>query len=119
MSDPVQSTPDLDPEVEARLVELAAKHNVPREKVHQLTAGKFVIVVREPARMVWRRFIESVSADPKNRPTALETMVRDCLLDPDRKAFEAMLDDKPALGMIFGGEVADLAGDGLVAAKNG
>jgi hypothetical protein len=58
-----------------------------------------------------------VQAD--RRIDAVETLVRDCLLEPSAKEFEEMLEAFPALGMVFGDAVADLAGAALSVEKNG
>jgi hypothetical protein len=96
------------------LEELKQKHGT----VVVLEAGDYTVVVRKPTRAHWRRFREYAS-DPAKRPICAETLFRDCVVYPDAKALEAMLEDKPALAELFGGEVADIAGAGLEVRKNG
>jgi hypothetical protein len=107
-------TNKIDPQV---LADLKAKHG--EDSVHPLTTtdGKYTIVVRRPGRAQWKRFRHMI-ADPAKRADALETLVRDCMLYPDRQAFEAMLEERPALAEVFGDEVGELAGSGLEVEKN-
>lgn len=103
--------------IEAKKDEIAAKHDIPRKKVHRFAAGGAEVFFRSPTRAAWKRFGQS-SALPAQRMEALEVLAIDCLLDPDHKAFAALLEDKPALGMVFGDELVGLAGAAEVVEKN-
>lgn len=87
------------------------------DKVHHLKAGEYEILVRSPGRAQWRRFMQT-SAVPERRADAIEMLARDCLLEPSAKDFDALLEERPALGLIFGEEVANIAGIGLAVEKN-
>lgn len=86
-----------------------------KEKVHLLRAGKdgqYEVLVRDPSRPAFRRFL-ATSGFPDRRGDALEQLVRDCLLEPEPKALESMLDERPALGGVFGEKLCEFAGIGL------
>jgi hypothetical protein len=100
----------IDPAV---IEEQKAKHGT----VHLLKAGEHEVIVKRPSRPAWRKF-RTLAAEPSKRPDALEGLLRDCLVYPDQKALEAMLEQAPALSELFGNEVMDIAGAGLEVEKN-
>lgn len=69
------------------------------------------IVVRLPTRAEWARF-QSQLGDDKRISKAMEQFVRDCLVYPDKPAFEAMLDARPGLASTWGKTLGEKAGAG-------
>ena len=100
---------DIDPSI---IDELKAKHG----ELHQLSSEHYTVIVRKPSRPIWRKFTDAI-VDERRRVDAIERLFLDCVVYPDGSAVNAMLDAKPALAQIFGGEVADLARDGEVEKK--
>jgi len=57
--------------------------------------------------------------NPQQRPKAMESMVRTCLIFPDRDAFQAVVEQKPLLIEKWADKLADAAGaDEEVEVKN-
>lgn len=67
------------------------------------------IFVNRPGRKEWKRFVQAVEV-PGKRMDALEQLVQDCRVFPEKAALDAMLDSRPALGGIFGQRCLTLAG---------
>lgn len=77
--------------------------------IYLLAAAGFEVVVRPPTRQVWRKF-RSLAADPAKRADCVEGLFRDCVVYPELKDVDAMLNQKPALAETFGDECATLGG---------
>ena len=87
------------------VAELKSKHG----EVYLLEHLGEAVVVMRPTRPLVKRF-RSQMADQNKRADALEYLVTDCIVWPDRKAVQAMLDRLPGLVETFGDAVLDLTG---------
>ena len=67
------------------------------------------IVIRRPKRGEYKRFMRSVSSD-RDKSDAIETLVKDCVVHPSLKEFDALLDMLPALCEELGEHVLEMAG---------
>ncbi len=75
------------------------------------------IIVRMPSRQEWARFQAQLD-DAKRVARALEQLVRDCLVHPEKAALEAMFDQRPGLAGSWGKAIGVQAGvDGELKAK--
>jgi hypothetical protein len=99
---------------EKTIKEVREKH----PKAVVLTAGGETVAVIPPTRAIWRRFKLCVT-DERKRADAFEVLLRDCVVHPDAKGLEEILERRPALAETFGDAVAELAGAGLEVEKNG
>jgi hypothetical protein len=78
-------------------------------KLHLLTHENLGLswLFRSPSRPSWKRFRQ---ASEKGDTDGIETLVLDCAILPDRKMFNALLDEYPALAEAIGNTLAVLAG---------
>jgi hypothetical protein len=90
-----------------KLEELRAKHR----ELFQFTQGDVTVVATPPNRHLWKRF-RTQMMDDRRQSDAMENLVRDCVLYPDRAAFEAILERRPGLVEAFGKQLQELAGAG-------
>src|SRR5438876_2914283 len=67
------------------------------------------IVARKPPRAAYKRF-RAMAFDPKKQADAAETLMVDCVVYPSRDAWNALLEQYPALAETFAPEVLKLAG---------
>lgn len=67
------------------------------------------VFVKRPERKEWKRFSQA-SEQPGKRMDALEQLLQDCRVWPDKEGLEKMLNKRPALGTLFGSKCLDLAG---------
>lgn len=75
------------------------------------------IVIKAPPRGEYKRF-RSMLFNDEQKPEALETLAKACLVYPEPAQFQAMLEDRPALAETVGGHAAELAGaEGKIDAK--
>lgn len=84
---------------------LKAEHG----ELTQLTHGPDEVIVRTPNRAQWKRFRAQIGNE-KRRDDALELLLRDCVVHPEKADFDAMLDRRPGLAETFGAQVVELAG---------
>lgn len=75
-----------------------------RIKVVETDLG--VVILKRPHRLVFKRFMDKGSTKSDD----LELLVKPCLLHPDKAAFEAMLEDQPAILQRCAGACGALAG---------
>jgi hypothetical protein len=96
----------IKPEV---LSELASKGI----ELHLLSApgspDNYQVVVRRPNRGEYKRF-RAMQSDEKQKPAAVEALLFDVLVYPERPELNRMLDERPALADVFGAKVLELAG---------
>lgn len=86
---------------------LKAEHG---ENLHQLESSTGeTIIVKSPSRLAYSRFRDA-SFNEKRRKNALSNLVIDCIVWPDTKAWEAMLDARPGLEDTFASDLVELAG---------
>ena len=69
------------------------------------------IVFKRPPRAEWKRF-RSMIFDDAQKPDALETLAKACVLHPSPEEFVRLLAERPALAEKVGGELTGLAGGG-------
>lgn len=69
------------------------------------------VFVNRPSRAAWKRFVKTQD-DSSKRLDALEQLLKDCLVYPDKPGLDAILDSRPALGGLFGARLLELAGAG-------
>lgn len=67
------------------------------------------LVLSSPNRAQYRRFIAS-SMDEKKRLSAVENLVMECVLWPERQRLEQALDARPGLVMAISEKLMELAG---------
>jgi hypothetical protein len=95
------------------LEELKAKHG----EVLCLKAGDSEAVFRRISRVLYKKFTKLIS-DPAKRDEALDQLARDCLIHPEKVAFEEMLAAKPFHAMRFAEALLKDAGAEDEAEKN-
>ena len=78
-------------------------------ELHQLEANGLVVIVRKPSRGEYKRFM-SEGADDRKRVNASENLVRTCVVWPERKVFDQMLEEFPGLAESYGFQVLEMAG---------
>lgn len=100
-------------EVKAKAEEIEARVG---RKVFVYEACERFFFVTRPSRAVWQRFRDAVS-DPDRRSSGTERLVRDCVVDPDPKAFAALLDELPGLPEALAKPISELAGAVAVVEK--
>lgn len=89
-----------------KLAELESLH----EEGHLLTGPEgHQVFVKRPGRKEWKRF-QSGAEQPGKRLDAYEQLLQDCRVYPEKAKLDEMLESRPALGMLFGARVVDLAG---------
>lgn len=93
---------------EAQLAEVRAKH--PTASLHLLEFDDGAIVAKQPTPGEWKRFVTATLADRGQSANALETLVRSCLVWPDPAAFDALIEERPALIQRLGDKLSDIAG---------
>jgi len=81
------------------------------KNVHMLEAREHdvAVLVKKPGRAQYRMFRENI-ADDTRKAHAPENLLLGCLVWPDRKTFEAQLDELPAVGDSLSGDLLKLAG---------
>lgn len=84
---------------------------VKNRKILVLRRDGYEAIFRRPTRDEYRKFKADLSND-EVKPYALEYLVTACCLHPDRAAFNAMLDEAPALSDSFGNDLVKWAGLG-------
>ncbi len=84
---------------------LKAEHG----EVYLVEAGDVGVIVRPPTRAEYRRF-RALAMDEKKRADAVERLARDCVLWPDADGLDELLERRPALTEVVGGELLKLAG---------
>lgn len=100
----------LDPKI---IDELKAQHgsafhiHIPESKYD----GAVDIVVKRPPRAEWKRF-RAMLFDPEQKPNALETLAKVCVIYPDAAAFAELLNERPALAEKIGDQCTEVAGGG-------
>lgn len=66
---------------------------------------------RRPNPAEWHRYrTESVTNDPAVKANAFQTIVIPCCIYPERTAFLAMVQERPGLVELCGGELVEFAG---------
>lgn len=78
-------------------------------EVYLVEVGEAGVIVRPPTRAEYRRF-RALAIDEKKRADAVERLVRDCVLWPDADGLDELLERRPALTEVIGGELLKLAG---------
>jgi hypothetical protein len=69
------------------------------------------IAFRRPNPGEWHRYrSESLTNDPQVKANAFQSIVIPCCVYPDRAAFMAMVQDRPGLVELCGGELVEFAG---------
>lgn len=104
---------------DAEMMALKAQHGNKLLKV-TIPATEFdeetIVVLKRPPRAEYKRFRSMLHDDQK--ADALETLGKSCVVYPDAVAFQAMLDERPALAEVVGGRAAEFAGlEGKAEAK--
>ena len=80
------------------------------EEGHLLTGPEgHQVFVKRPGRKEWKRFQQGAE-QPGKRLDAYEQLLQDCRVFPAKAELDAMLESRPALGMLFGSRCVDLAG---------
>ena len=79
---------------EDQLKELESTH----KRIAHIRAkdGEWEVVFRKPTRAEYKRFRSSIN-DPQNAADAAEQLARQCVVYPTREAFDALLEDWPAI----------------------
>ncbi len=85
-------------------------------EIRQLEKEGYHVIIRPPKRQEWKRF-RTAAADERKRADALEILFRDCCVYPEKEAVEEMLNRRPGLAEVFGGEAMEFAGGGKDAEK--
>jgi hypothetical protein len=67
------------------------------------------VVIRKPTRPEFKRF-KSMAMNPAQQADALEHMIRTIVVYPSRAAFDALLEDYPAIPAAFDAQLAELTG---------
>lgn len=67
------------------------------------------LIVRSPNRAQYKRFVAS-SMDDKKRLSAVENLVTECVVWPDRQRLEQLLEARPGLMMAISEKLMELAG---------
>lgn len=90
---------------------LKQKLNVSRLYQLEAKSGESVLV-RMPTTGDWRRFRSQLHEERK-RVDAPETLLRSCIVHPDKAGFDAMVEEMPGLLDNFAAQLVELAsGDG-------
>lgn len=98
---------------------------IPKEKIEELEATHkriavvrgngdppaWEIVMRKPTRAEYKMFRAQLT-NPAQAPDAQEILVRKCVVYPDAAAFDAMLEDYPAIPEAVGDALRRLIGLG-------
>jgi hypothetical protein len=92
----------IDPSI---IEDLKQKHG----EIHHLSHAGVDVVVKAPGRAEWKRF-RALMADEKRRADSLETLLRDCIVHPDRSELDGILGRRPGLAETFGGKLVEIAG---------
>lgn len=87
----------------------AIKAEHPGHKLRQLSACGVTTIVRSPTEPEWERF-QRDSLEPARRSKAMERLVRDCCVYPDKKGVDEFLARLPGLSITFGDQIAELGG---------
>lgn len=93
--------------MDAEVLEKLKQQN-PRAELFSLRSGADEVVVKSPSLVEWKRF-RTFAADERRRADAVETILRACTVFPAPDQLQAMLERRPALCEIFGGQVVDMA----------
>lgn len=76
------------------------------KKVAVIETAEGAVIVKRPKRPTVAKFTDAGKFDT----SALEALVRPCLVHPDAKGFDSLLEEQPASLTIIAGEVLRLAG---------
>jgi hypothetical protein len=66
------------------------------------------VVLKPPSRAAFKRFVDQDAAGKVARSAGLETLVRDCVVYPERKDVESILDRYPGYLVHFAAKVQEL-----------
>jgi hypothetical protein len=88
----------------------AAKQNNPDVELLQLSSASGDVVLRVPAAAEVAVFRKRIM-DKETRSSAIENLVRTCLVFPAREAFNALVQKRPFLIEKYGEKLTDAAGD--------
>lgn len=69
------------------------------------------VIAKRPPRGEWKRY-RAMLFDETDRPNALETLTRACVVYPPPSEFAAMLLEQPALAEQLGNKLTEAAGSG-------
>lgn len=87
----------------------AIKAEHPGHKLRQLSACGVTVIIRSPTEPEWERF-QRDSLEPARRSKAMERLVRDCCVFPEKKSVDEFLARLPGLSITFGDQIAELGG---------
>src|SRR6476619_2626620 len=90
---------------ETKLADLKQKHG----NVWTLKRGEFDIAFRKPTQMEYREYSMAIATDRSNLFDASQRIAQSCIVYPDTKAAEALLNDYPGLVLDLGGVVSVIA----------
>lgn len=79
------------------------------DDLHLFTSGGHELVLKAPGRDLWTKF-KRTSQEPARRAQALEHLVTDCIVHPERDAVVSLIDRRPGLVDTVGEKLAELAG---------
>ncbi len=91
---------------QATIDALKAKHG----EIYELSACGEIVIIRKPSKAAYNKY-RTYLFDDERRHTAMETLLTDCVVDPDKESFFAIIDRLPGLAETFGSECARLAGN--------
>ena len=72
--------------------------------------GHGPVLFRRPSRGDFKRFVSQISDAKTDKASAMEALVRSCVLHPTGAAFDAILDDMPGLLLQATSDLQTLAG---------
>lgn len=91
---------------EATIEALKTKHG----EIYEISACGETVIVRKPPKAAYNKY-RTYLFDDERRHTAMEALLTDCVIYPDKESLFAMLDRLPGLAETFGSECARLAGN--------
>lgn len=67
------------------------------------------LIFKKPARGDYMRYMSHLTDDSREKSATIIAFVKACVVVPDAKAFEAVIDEYPGIVVDVAGQLADLA----------